>query len=194
MTDMISYRIAIAIVILVFVIHFAHSRWSDFGDPDCDIRPWSSWSSCDYPCGTTGNQTRYKVCNDLRESRRCSGTLPVDCELSSWSEWKGSCSRLTADRCAFSRNQTSTRYKSRAEGCGGTCQDVKYEKSRQCECFNGGTPFPNGTCQCKEDFDGACCEDVKNQWQKGWLGFLALLIFFCCFYACCKDDSTVAPQ
>ena len=146
--------------------HFARSscNWPDLGRPDCNNRRWSSWSSCDYPCGSNGTQTRYKLkeecyedCNDLQESRQCSGTLPVDCELSSWSEWNNSCS-LTADQCAFSRNQTSTRYKSRTEGCGGTCQDVEYVKSRQCECLNGGNPSPNGTCQCKEEYHGACCD------------------------------------
>lgn len=171
MTVMISYRIAIAVVILVSVSHVVSSRcyWADFGGPDCDNRRWSSWSSCDSPCGTFGTQTRSKIkeecyedCNDLQESRSCYGTLPVDCELGSWSEWSDSCS-LTANRCAFSSTQTSTRSKSRTEGCGGTCQDAVFEKSRQCECFNGGTPFPNGTCQCKEDFYGACCEEVKGK-------------------------------
>ncbi|KAL9970370.1 hypothetical protein ACROYT_G022733 [Oculina patagonica] len=188
-----SRRIAVAVFILVSVSHVGRSQEC------CDYRPWSSWSSCDYPCGTDGTESRSKInegcyeeCNDLQETRRCTGILPVNCELSSWSYWS-SCS--VDGRCDFSSIQTSTRRKVRMEGCGGTCYDADYEKTRQCACLNEGTPDVNGTCQCKEDYYGACCEEIKvSSWQKGWLGFLAFLILFCCCYCYEKDSSSVGPQ
>lgn len=197
---MISHRIAKAVLILVSVSHVGRSECEYLGEkPSCDNRPWSHWSSCDYPCGTSGTQTRtklnvecYRECNFVQETRQCTGTLPVDCELSSWSEW--STCNFVDELCAFSRTQRATRYKSRREECGGTCLDASYERSRQCACLNGGTPFPNSTCQCKEDFYGACCEHKKeSSWNKGWLGFLSLLLFVACCCCVSKDDNRVGP-
>ena len=159
-----SRRIAVAVFILVSVSHVGRSQSC------CDDLPWSSWSSCDYPCGSTwGKQSRSRnkeeTCHEncdyhqLQETRACSGILPVNCELSSWSEWS-SCS--LSGRCNVSRFQTSTRHKIQMEGCGGTCEDPVYNKTRQCACFNGGTKDENGTCHCKEDFLGPCCEEQKR--------------------------------
>ena len=156
-----SRRIATAVLILVSVSHVVRSQSC------CDDRPWSSWSSCDYPCGTRGTQSRSKMnqdchenCNHLQETRLCSGILPVNCELSSWTEWS-SCS--LSGRCNFSTFQTTTRHKVKMEGCGGTCRDAVYQKTRQCACFNAGTRDENGTCHCMGDYFGPCCEESTRR-------------------------------
>lgn len=160
-------RIAIAVFTLVSVSHVGCSQSC------CEYRHWHSWSSCNYPCGTWGSQTRirglmsslecYENCSYLQQTRRCSGILPVDCQLSSWSEWS-SCS--FSGRCNFSRFQTSTRHISKMEQCGGSCKDAVYQKTRQCACLNEGFPDENGTCLCKGDFFGPCCEQESRENQQ----------------------------
>ena len=152
-----SRRIATAVLILVSVSHVIQS------ESCCDDRPWSSWSSCDYPCGTQGTQSRsrinedcYENCDDHQETRSCSGHLPVDCELSQWSEWNSFSCGLSG-RCNFSRFQTSTRHKVKVEGCGGTCGDAVYKKTQQCTCLNEGTRDENDICHCVGDYFGPCC-------------------------------------
>ena len=180
---------------LVSVSHVARSECFLKEKPDCDSRPWSSWSqSCDYPCNALGTQTRrrlneecYENCEPAEEKRPCSGTLPADCELSSWSAWS-SCN-FVDDLCAFSFAQRSTRYKSRKEGCGGTCSAVDYERSRQAACSNGGIPFPNYTCQCKENFYGACCEHEEDKGVEGKLTLYTLRVLV---RVCVRETNTNA--
>lgn len=156
---MYSHRTTITVFILVSL---SYARGSGCARPlNCDNRLWSPWSSCDFPCGTWGTQSRSKIniegchegCPYLTESRHCYGNLPVDCVLGVWSEWS-SCS--FHGRCNLSAFQTSIRSKLYTEGCGGTCKDAVFEKRKSCSCLNGGTPI-NGTCQCKEHYYGGCC-------------------------------------
>jgi hypothetical protein len=65
---------------------------------NCDVSPWSAYSSCSKSCGT-GNWTRTRtiirqatlsgtVCPDLNQTTTCREEhCPVDCEFESWTEW-----------------------------------------------------------------------------------------------------------
>lgn len=67
---------------------------------DCEVSSWSEWDDCDKSCGT-GKQRRTreiiksanetgKECPNLSEARNCNTqSCPVNCEVSSWSDWEG---------------------------------------------------------------------------------------------------------
>ena len=91
---------------------------------------------------------------------RCGGFGPVDCLLSSWSEW-GPCTTI----CGVGGKQTSTRRRLIREQCGGTCPGAfNLTITRACpqiRCLNGGS-LMNGACICKAGYSGDCCEDDEN--------------------------------
>ena len=105
---------------------------------DCILSDWSTWSSCDAPCGTniTGKQetkrTKIRVpdkcgkqCEKLFDKRSCTRLCcPVNC-VYSWSAWS------SCKGCGSKGEQTSSRVISQNESCGGTC--VKPSRKRTCD-------------------------------------------------------------
>ena len=94
------------------------------------------------------------------ETWRCGRLRPVDCQLSSWSDW-GPCTTM----CGVGGKQTSTRRRLITEQCGGTCSGgLNLKITRACpqiSCLNGGS-LMNGACICKAGYSGDCCEDDEN--------------------------------
>lgn len=100
-------------------------------------------------------------CCELQgETWRCGGLGPVDCHLSSWSEW-GPCTTM----CGVGGRQTSTRRRLITEQCGGTCPGgLNLKITRACpqiRCFNGGR-LMHGACKCNVGYSGDCCEYTEN--------------------------------
>ena len=91
---------------------------------------------------------------------RCGGLGPVDCHLSSWSEW-GPCTTM----CGVGGRQTSIRRRLITEQCGGTCPGgLNLKITRACpqiRCFNGGR-LMHGACKCNVGYSGDCCEYTEN--------------------------------
>ncbi len=150
---------------LVFVDH-SDARRRSCSPRNCQVSSWSSWSPCSASwCGTQGSQGRSRTltttsacggapCPDLRERRQCYGTRPVNCQLSSWSEWSA-----CTTPCGISGTQSSARHRITTEQCGGTCNSM-FHKTRACPdlgCLNGGS-LKGSICICKEGFAGECCE------------------------------------
>lgn len=132
-------------------------------------------STCDL--SGTQSSTRDKILEEkcggrcsssLQKTRTCfaAGTqsIPVDCQLSSWSEWSA-CTSTTCD--VSSGIQFSTRQKTIKEKCGGTCTSM-LRKSKSCisnfTCRNGGS-LNGGSCSCTKGFSGVCCEKADSSPQ-----------------------------
>ena len=148
---------------------------------DCQLSSWSEWSACvnTSTCDLSGIQssTRHKMVEEkcggrcsfsLQKTRKCfaAGTpsLPVDCQLGSWSEW----SACTLTTCNVSSDiQFSTRHKIINENCGGTCTSM-LRKTKSCtsnfSCQNGGS-LKGGRCFCTKGFSGVCCEKADSSSQ-----------------------------
>ena len=97
-------------------------------------------------------------CPDLDETRLCYGYKPMNCHLSSWSEWSA-CTTV----CGVSGKQKTSRHKIRTEQCGGICTPTFY-RTRVCpltSCLNGGS-LEGETCFCKKGFGGNCSEKEGN--------------------------------
>ena len=137
---------------------------------DCQVSSWSYWSSCSASqCVKHGAQSRSRTeetspscggetCPELHETRQCYGTTPVDCQLSSWSEWSA-----CTTPCGVSGTQSSSRHRKTTEQCGGSCTST-FSKTRACpdlSCLNGGS-LQDGTCFCKKGFSGECCQKGKT--------------------------------
>lgn len=110
---------------------------------DCLTSDWTSWSSCDRPCGT-GSKRRQKTviqlptgkgepCPPLEEIADCNEKVPcpVDCLLSEWSEWNEcSASCLSPNSDGF---QTRARVVIRtSEHDGKTCDGNELIEERKC--------------------------------------------------------------
>ncbi len=97
-------------------------------------------------------------CPDLYETRPCYGTTPVNCQLSSWSEWSA-----CTTPCGVLGTQSSSRHRITTEQCGGSCTST-FRKTRACpdlSCLNGGS-LKDDTCFCKEGYSGKCCQKGKR--------------------------------
>ena len=161
-------------VLFIFVDHsdawFSRRRRRRSCSPqDCQVSEWSYWSSCSASqCVQHGSQSRSRTeesspscggapCPDFYETRQCYGTSPVNCQLSSWSEWSA-----CTTSCGVSGTQSSSRHRITTEQCGGTCTST-FRKTRACpdlSCLNGGS-LKDGTCFCKEGYSGKCCQKGK---------------------------------
>ena len=160
---------------------FRKTRTCSRTSVDCQVSSWSEWSACVNTsiCDLSGIQasTREKIVEEkcggrcsssLQKTRKCfaAGTpsIPVDCQLSSWSEWSA-CTLTTCN--ASSDIQFSTRHKIIKEKCGGTCTSM-LRKSRSCTsnftCRNGGS-LNGGRCFCTKGFSGVCCEKADSSSQ-----------------------------
>ena len=91
--------------------------------------------------------------------RRGGGTgscKPIKCKLGQWSSWSA-CSHS----CGSSGTKTRSRYKTEAESCGGTCEDLRQiTECNRYACQNGGSPIP-GRCRCTTGWTGTCCESGR---------------------------------
>lgn len=166
---MVSFKITVLVAVLIIV--FPSDAWRRRRRrrcpvQDCQVSSWSSWSSCSaWQCGQQGSQSRSRwrvtspscggaECPDTYETRNCYASTPVDCQLSSWSEWSA-----CTTPCGASGTQHSTRHRLETEECGGTCTST-FRKTRSCQelsCLNGGSS-KDGKCLCKEGYYGNCCE------------------------------------
>lgn len=132
----------------------------------CQVSQWSSWSSCSaFGCGQQGSEQRSRTvvsspscggaaCPGLAETRLCYSSTPVDCQLSSWSEWS-----VCSTPCGVSGTQSSDRHRITTAQCGGTCTST-FQKTRACpelSCLNEGI-LKDNTCFCKDGYGGVCCE------------------------------------
>ena len=144
---MLSARITV-FVLFVSVIVFQHTeawrgrrrrRRYQCSPSACEVSSWSSWSSCSAnSCGQLGQQRRSRTissqpscggaaCPSLDETRQCYSSTPVNCQLSSWSEW----SPCTASSCGERGTQSSSRHRIITEQCGGTCTST-FRKTKSC--------------------------------------------------------------
>lgn len=166
---MVSFKITVLVAVLIIVSPsdaWRRRRRRRCPVQDCQVSSWSSWSSCSaWQCGQQGSQSRSRwrvtspscggaECPDTYETRNCYASTPVDCQLSSWSEWSA-----CTTPCGASGTQHSTRHRLETEECGGTCTST-FRKTRSCRelsCLNGGSS-KDGKCLCKEGYYGNCCE------------------------------------
>ena len=106
---------------------------------NCQLSLWSEWSTCPpIQCGSSAMQTstRHRIITEkcggsctstFRKTRMCLRP-PVNCKLSSWSEW----STCNGTVCTSGRGtQFSFRNKTMKEECGGTCTST-FLKRRNC--------------------------------------------------------------
>ncbi|XP_074624281.1 spondin-1-like [Acropora palmata] len=106
---------------------------------NCQLSSWSEWSACPaIQCGSSAMQTstRHRIITEkcggwctstFRKTRMCLRP-PVNCKLSSWSEW----STCNGTVCTAGRGtQFSFRNKTMKEACGGTCTST-FLKTRNC--------------------------------------------------------------
>lgn len=141
---------------------------------DCQVSPWSSWSSCSaVQCGIPGSKHRARhiivppTCGgaacppNMQDTATCYGRTAVGCQYSIWSTW----SLCPAVGCE--ETQTSRRHIIAREQCGGTpCDTTALLKTRPCKqtfCINQGT-LHNGKCFCKTGFRGSCCQ-FNSKWS-----------------------------
>ncbi|XP_033118665.1 thrombospondin type-1 domain-containing protein 7A-like [Anneissia japonica] len=131
-------------------------------DPDCSLTDWSSWGSCSLECGVTGQgyQMRYRTVNNascvadpcapLIEKQSCfSECCPVNCSISSWSNWSN-CSTHCSTEVGNKR-----RYRTIVHAeCGGIeCTDFKDEEIIEC----------SGTCMLSDWSSWSCACFVCSQ-------------------------------
>ncbi|XP_015765493.1 PREDICTED: spondin-1-like [Acropora digitifera] len=107
---------------------------------NCQLSSWSEWSAClATRCGSSAIQTRIRhrittekcggwCTTTFRKSRWCF-RRPVNCKLSSWSEWN-TCNGTVCT--AGNGTEVSFRHKIIKETCGGTCPSTFKTRS----CFN----------------------------------------------------------
>ena len=108
---------------------------------DCQLSLWSEWSACPaIRCGSSAMQTssRHRITTEkcggsctsrFRRTRMCFRG-PVNCKLSSWSEW----STCNGTVCTAGHGtQVSFRNKAIKETCGGTCTTTLLKTQ---SCFN----------------------------------------------------------
>ncbi|KAK2561270.1 Spondin-1 [Acropora cervicornis] len=107
---------------------------------NCQLSSWSEWSVCPaIRCGSSAMQTstRQRIttekcggwCTTTFRKRRWCFRRPVNCKLSSWSEWN-TCNGTVCT--AGHGTQVSFRHKIITETCGGTCPSTFKTRS----CFN----------------------------------------------------------
>ena len=106
---------------------------------NCQLSSWSEWSACPaIRCGSSAMQTstRHRITTEMcggwctstfRKTRMCFRG-PVNCELSSWSEWN-TCNGTVCT--AGHGTQVSFRHKAIKETCGGACTST-FLKTRSC--------------------------------------------------------------
>ena len=171
---MVSVKIKLLVALLIFVHPsdaWRRRRRRRCPVRDCQVSSWSSWSSCSASrCGRQGSQSRSRSresspscggaqCPDLYETRSCYASTPVDCELSSWSEWSA-----CTTPCGVSGTQHSARHRLVTEQCGGSCTST-FRKTRACpefSCLNGGS-LKDSNCFCKGGYSGNCCEKGEDK-------------------------------
>ncbi|XP_033106389.1 SCO-spondin-like [Anneissia japonica] len=110
-------------------------------DNNCITSEWSTWSSCDQPCGSIlGNQMRTRTynpafcigepCNHLTETRSCDpGCCPVNCSFSEWTEWS-KCSVICADDTGI---KIRTRDIQQAQCGGSSCENEITSQTEVCQ-------------------------------------------------------------
>ena len=142
---MLSARITVFVLFVSFIV-FQHTgawrrrrRRRRCTPNACVVSSWSSWSSCSAnSCGQLGQERRSRTissqpscggtaCPSLDETRQCYSSTPVNCQLSSWSEW----SPCTASSCGTLGTQSSSRHRIITEQCGGTCTST-FRKTQSC--------------------------------------------------------------
>ena len=108
---------------------------------NCQLSSWSEWSACSaIRCGSSAMQTstRHRIITEkcggwctstFRKTRMCV-RAPVNCKLSSWSEWN-TCNGTVCT--AGHGTQVSFRNKTIKEACGGTCTSTFFKTQ---SCFN----------------------------------------------------------
>ena len=99
------------------------------GVENCQLSSWSEWSACPaIRCGSSAMQTstRHKItrekcggwCTSIFQKTRMCFRGPVNCELSSWSQWN----TCNGTECTAGHGtQVSFRHKTYEETCGVTC-------------------------------------------------------------------------
>ena len=116
------------------IYHGKNAPLANVFDPvNCEVSAWSSWDTCDKPCGT-GSQTRTRtitkpaayggtVCPTLNEKQSCNTqACPVNCETSAWSSWS-TCSK-TCGSGTQTRTRTITKPASNGgQDCGGLVEN-----------------------------------------------------------------------
>jgi len=106
---------------------------------DCEVSAWTDWSSCSKTCrwgNTPGQIQRQRIvvtpsahggasCPTLDETRHCNDLpCPVNCEVSSWTEW-GSCSKS----CGFGKSQRARTVTRNAKHSGNACPVLQETKT-----------------------------------------------------------------